>query len=93
MEKSAKILVTGGSGMVGRALIQRLQADGYKTVLAPPSKQLDLRDQVAVHEFLVRHPVDYVFHLAGHIGGIGASVSPRAVTRLIWTAMRRCISV
>ena len=75
MEKAARLLVTGGSGMVGGALIGRLRRDGYERVLAPSSRELDLRDQAAVHRFFADHPVDLVFHLAGHIGGIGASVT------------------
>jgi GDP-L-fucose synthase len=75
MEKTSHILVTGGSGMVGRALLARLRADGYASVLAPSSKQLDLRDQAATQRYFAEHRIDYVFHLAGHIGGIGASVS------------------
>jgi len=75
MEKTAHILVTGGSGMVGRALVARLARDGYERVLAPSSRELDLRDQGATQQFFAANPVDYVFHLAGHIGGIGASVT------------------
>jgi GDP-L-fucose synthase len=75
MDKTAHILVTGGSGMVGRALLARLRSDGYTSVLAPSSKQLDLRDQAATQRFFAERRVDYVFHLAGHIGGIGASVT------------------
>lgn len=75
MERTAPILVTGGSGMVGRALLARLAIDGHRNILAPSSKQLDLRDQAAAHDYLARHHVDYLFHLAGHIGGIGASVT------------------
>jgi GDP-L-fucose synthase len=75
MEKDAPILVTGASGMVGRALVGRLQRDGYTRILAPSSTQLDLRDQAATHRFFADTRPDYVFHLAGHIGGIGASVT------------------
>jgi GDP-L-fucose synthase len=75
MEKNARILVTGGSGMVGRALLARLQHDGFRSVIAPSSNQLDLRDQAATLKYFVGHPVDYVFHTAGHVGGIGASVT------------------
>jgi GDP-L-fucose synthase len=75
MEKSDSILVTGGSGMVGTALRGRLSRDGFGNVLAPSSKELDLRDQQAAHLYLSQHPAGYVFHLAGHIGGIGASVT------------------
>ena len=70
MEKTARVLVTGGSGMVGQALLQRLRRDGYASILAPSSKQLDLRNQTAAHQFFTENPVDFVFHLAGHIGGI-----------------------
>jgi GDP-L-fucose synthase len=75
MEKTARVLVTGGSGMVGRALVKRLRRDGYERILAPSSQELDLRNQAATHQFFTHNPVDFVFHLAGHIGGIGASVS------------------
>jgi GDP-L-fucose synthase len=75
MDKMAKILVTGGSGMVGRSLVAALKRDSYTSVFAPSSKQLDLRDQEATRRYFSEHPVDYVFHLAGHIGGIGASVT------------------
>ena len=79
MEKTARILVTGGSGMVGRALVSRFSRAGYGRVLAPSSSELDLRDQAATRAFFADNPVDYVFHLAGHIGGIGASVTQRPV--------------
>lgn len=75
MEKAAKIFVTGGSGMVGRSLLARLKADGFTSVLAPGSRELDLRDQRATQDYLIKATPDYVFHLAGHIGGIGASVT------------------
>jgi GDP-L-fucose synthase len=75
MEKAAKIFVTGGSGMVGRSLLARLKADGFTSVLAPGSRELDLRDQRATQDYLIEATPDYVFHLAGHIGGIGASVT------------------
>jgi GDP-L-fucose synthase len=75
MEKAARILVTGGSGMVGRALIGRLRRESYERISAPSSAALDLRDQAATHRFFADNPVDFVFHLAGHIGGIGASVT------------------
>src|SRR5262245_18806402 len=75
MEKTARIVVTGGSGMVGRALIARLRREGYQRISAPSSKELDLRNTEAAHRLFTERPVDYVFHLAGHIGGIGASIS------------------
>ena len=58
MEKTARVLVTGGSGMVGRALVKRLRRDGYERILAPSSQELDLRNQAATHQFFTRNPVD-----------------------------------
>src|SRR5438552_15274759 len=75
MEKTSRIFVSGGRGMVGRLLLEWLRRDGFEHVLAPSSKLLDLRDQAATARFFSEQPIDYVFHLAGHIGGIGASVS------------------
>jgi GDP-L-fucose synthase len=75
MEKTASILVTGGSGMVGRALLARLRQDGFEQVSAPSSKQFDLRSEDAARRMFAERQADYVFHLAGHIGGIGASIA------------------
>jgi GDP-L-fucose synthase len=75
MKKTARVLVTGGNGMVGRALLERLCHDGYTSILAPSSRQLDLRNQAATHQFFGDNQVDFVFHLAGHIGGISASMT------------------
>src|SRR5713101_3938204 len=70
MEKTARVLVTGGSGMVGRALLGRLRRDGYRSVLAPSSSELDLRDQAAAYRFLSDHPVEFLYEnlmIAMHI--------------------------
>jgi len=60
--------------MVGRSLVERLRREGYSNIFVPSSRELDLRDQAAVDRYFAEVPVEYVFHLAGHIGGIGASV-------------------
>ena len=52
MDKNAKILVTGHRGMVGSALVRRLQAGGYANLLTRTHTELDLIDQRAVHAFL-----------------------------------------
>jgi GDP-L-fucose synthase len=75
MNSRSKILVTGASGMVGRALVARLRRDGYGNLLTPSSREVDFRDQAAVQRYFSAHKIDFVFHLAGHIGGIGASVT------------------
>jgi GDP-L-fucose synthase len=75
VDKGSSIFVTGASGMVGQSLVRRLRRDGYTNLLTPRSNEVDLRDQAAVEHFFAANKIDYVFHLAGHIGGIGASVA------------------
>lgn len=70
MEKSAKIYVTGASGLVGSALMKRLQEEGFTNLLTTSHKELDLLDQRAVHEFFAKEKPEYVFHLAAKVGGI-----------------------
>lgn len=52
MEKEAKIYVAGHRGMVGSAIVRALQKAGYKNIIMRTSKELDLRRQDAVEEFL-----------------------------------------
>ena len=61
--------------MVGRALRRLLQAEGCENVASPSSRQFDLRDPAAARAMFAAGPYDCVFHLAGHIGGIGASIA------------------
>jgi len=75
MDANAKILVTGGSGMVGAALLRRLRADGYRKVLAPRRAELDLCDPAAVHAYFVQHRPQHVFMLAARVGGIAANIA------------------
>lgn len=74
----ARILVTGHGGMVGSALVRRLQARGYTQILTRTRAQLDLLDQAAVYRYLVEHRPDYVFIAAAKVGGILANDTERA---------------
>jgi GDP-L-fucose synthase len=74
----ARILVTGARGMVGSALVRRLQADGDAQVLAPARAELDLLDQRAVFAYLAETKPDYVFIAAAKVGGIHANNTYRA---------------
>ena len=78
MDKSAKIFVTGHRGMVGSALVRRLQAGSYTRILTAPRAELDLMDQHAVRDFLLRERPDYLFIAAAKVGGIQANNSLRA---------------
>jgi GDP-L-fucose synthase len=73
MEQDAKIYVAGHRGMVGSALVRRLQAEGYKCLVLRTSKDLDLRDGAAVRAFFDAERPDYVFLAAAKVGGIWAN--------------------
>ncbi|MBQ0943119.1 GDP-L-fucose synthase [Ideonella sp. 4Y16] len=77
-EKAAPILVAGARGMVGSALVRRLQAGGYTHILAPARAELDLMDTAAVHAYLAQHQPAYIFIAAAKVGGIHANNTYRA---------------
>jgi GDP-L-fucose synthase len=78
MDKQSKIFVAGHRGMVGSALVRRLQSGGYARILTAGRSELDLLDQRAVHEFLVRERPDYIVIAAAKVGGIQANNLQRA---------------
>jgi GDP-L-fucose synthase len=78
MDKHARIFVTGHRGMVGSAIVRRLQAGGYDNLLLRSRAELDLLDQRAVHAFLAEQRPDYVFIAAAKVGGIQANNQYRA---------------
>ncbi len=73
MEKSAKIYVAGHRGMVGSAIVRKLQSEGYRNILVKTHNELDLLDQVAVKEFFSTEKPEYVFLAAAKVGGIVAN--------------------
>jgi GDP-L-fucose synthase len=76
--KDARIFVAGHRGMVGSALVRRLQAGGYTQVLTASRQELDLLDQRAVHDWLQAKKPDYLFIAAAKVGGIQANNVYRA---------------
>ncbi|MFZ8917238.1 MAG: GDP-L-fucose synthase [Ilumatobacteraceae bacterium] len=73
MPTDAKIFVAGHRGLVGSAIMRRLESAGFANVLTATRDELDLRDQGAVDEWFVAHRPDYVFLVAGTVGGILAN--------------------
>jgi GDP-L-fucose synthase len=61
MEKSSKIYVAGHRGMVGSALVRKLDQVGYSNIVTRTSTELDLRNQQAVADFFAKEKPDYVF--------------------------------
>ena len=78
MDKHAKIFVTGHRGMVGSAIVRRLQAGGYANLLTRTRAELDLTDQRAVHADLAAQRPDYIVVGAAKVGGIQANNTYRA---------------
>jgi GDP-L-fucose synthase len=78
LDRNARIFVTGHRGMVGSALVRRLQSAGYDNLLLRDRDQLDLLNQAAVHAFLGSERPDYIFIAAAKVGGIQANNSLRA---------------
>lgn len=73
MQKDAKIYVAGHRGMVGSAIVRRLQAQGYNNIITRTHAELDLTDQAAVREFFAAEKPEYVFLAAAKVGGIIAN--------------------
>ena len=78
MNKDAKIYIAGHRGMVGSAILRKLQKEGFSNFLQRSSKELDLRNQKAVNEFFAQEKPDYVFLAAAKVGGILANNTYRA---------------
>jgi len=73
MNKQAKIYVAGHRGMVGSAIVRRLQAEEYTNLLLRTRAEMDLRNQAAVEEFFATEKPEYVFLAAAKVGGIMAN--------------------
>ena len=71
--KEKRIVVTGGSGFLGRHLLSKLDARGCKDVVAPRKREYDLTRQDAVERLYQDARPDVVLHLAAVVGGIGAN--------------------
>jgi GDP-L-fucose synthase len=78
MELSAKIFVAGHRGMVGSAIVRKLQREGFQNVITKTSGELDLRNQAAVNGFFAKEKPDHVFVAAAKVGGILANNNYRA---------------
>ena len=73
MEKNSKIYVAGHRGLVGSALIRRLEKGGYKNIITRTHSELDLTRQSEVEDFFGTEKPEYVFLAAARVGGIRAN--------------------
>jgi len=75
IDRSARVYVAGHRGLVGSALIRLLEAEGFTNILTATRDQVDLRDQSEVSHWFKANRPDYVFLVAGTVGGIGANAA------------------
>ncbi|MGE0041447.1 MAG: NAD-dependent epimerase/dehydratase family protein, partial [Vicinamibacterales bacterium] len=73
MNQDARIFVAGHGGLVGSAIMRRLDGAGFGHLLTATREQLDLRDQAAVNYWFKANRPEYVFLVAGTVGGILAN--------------------
>ena len=73
MDRAARIFVAGHRGLVGSALVRRLQRDGYTNLVVRSRQELDLENQGAVNAFFDEERPEYVFLAAAKVGGIMAN--------------------
>jgi GDP-L-fucose synthase len=71
MNKNAKIFVAGHRGLIGSAIVRKLEEQGYINIIKRTRQEMDLRDQLAVWHFFQKEKPEYVFLCAAKVGGIG----------------------
>ncbi|MDO8879935.1 MAG: GDP-L-fucose synthase [Coriobacteriia bacterium] len=73
MDRTSRIYVAGHRGLVGSAIVRRLERDGLGGIVTRTRAELDLTDQAAVRAFLESERPEYVFLAAAKVGGIMAN--------------------
>ncbi|MGB3735700.1 MAG: GDP-L-fucose synthase [Ilumatobacter sp.] len=73
IDRDARVFVAGHGGLVGSAIMRRLDRDGFTNLLTATRAELDLRDQAAVSAWFRTNRPDHVFLVAGTVGGIMAN--------------------
>jgi GDP-L-fucose synthase len=73
VKPDARVFVAGHGGLVGSAIVRRLEAEGFSQILTASREQLDLRDQAAVNYWFRANRPEFVFLVAGTVGGILAN--------------------
>src|SRR5580658_3575174 len=71
--KDSSIFVAGHTGLVGSAVLRKLRSEGFTNLLVARRDQVDLRDQAAVNYWFRANRPEYVFLVAGTVGGIMAN--------------------
>lgn len=80
MQQNEKILVTGGRGLVGSALVEYLKSQGYLNLVTIGREDCDLTHPLATQELFEKHRPDYVFHAAARVYGIMGNMKNKALS-------------
>jgi GDP-L-fucose synthase len=78
IEKNSKIFVAGHNGLVGSAIVRKLQKKGFTNLILKSRSELDLTNQIDVDNFFKNNNIEYVFLAAAKVGGIIANNTYRA---------------
>ncbi len=73
LTRQSRIFITGHRGLVGSSIVRRLQTDGFENVQTAGRTDVDLRDQHQVDRWFDENRPEFVFHVAGKVGGIWAN--------------------
>ena len=70
MNLMEKIYVAGHKGLIGSAIVRRLNAEGFSNIITMDHSELDLMNQDQVQQFFAKEKPDYVFFTAGKVGSV-----------------------
>ncbi|MFC1545941.1 GDP-L-fucose synthase family protein [Pseudomonadota bacterium] len=73
MNKDSKVYVAGHCGLVGSAIVRKLENEGFHNLILKTSAEVDLRNQAAADAFFAEEKPEYVFLAAAKVGGIHAN--------------------
>ncbi len=97
MKKNDKIFVAGHKGLVGSAIVRKLEAENFSNLILRTRHELDLTDSEAVETFISKEKPEYVILAAARVGGIKANMTYPAEflyenlqiqNNVIWSAMK-----
>ena len=71
MNKDSRILVAGANGLVGTALVRKMESEGYTNIIKGTRNQVDFSNQREVEDYFEVKKPEYVFLSAAKVGGIG----------------------
>lgn len=91
MDKNARILVLGSTGMLGSAIVRKLKELGHANIIQHSHRDLDLRSQSHTNYYFSQEKPDYVFMAAAKVGGILYNATYRG--EFIYDNLAMCINV